>query len=96
MADVESNLLADFQALIKRAVDERVRPLEDLLKNQAGSPAAAEEYLDVEELSRRIHTEPGTIRDWVHKRKIPFQKLPTGGIRFPWSQVEAWIKGEQP
>lgn len=57
--------------------------------------AQAEEYLDIDLLSKRISTPAKTIRDWVHKRKIPFQKLPTGGIRFPWSQVEAWVKGEE-
>ena len=95
-ADPEERTLDGLRALIAREVDERVRPLEERLKAQASAPATVEEYLDVEELSRRIHTGPGTIRDWVHKRKIPFQKLPTGGIRFPWSQVEVWIKGKQP
>ena len=92
----EINAWQGFVALIEREVDRRVRPLEDLLKNtRAGKGAPAEEYLDLDELARRIHTAPKTIRDWVHKRKIPFQKLPTGGIRFPWSKVEAWMKGER-
>jgi len=95
MADVESTLLAGFQALIEREVDRRVRPIEDLLKKAAkGQATLAEEFLDVDELARRIHTEPKTIRDWVHKKKIPFQKLPTGGVRFAWSEIEAWVKGE--
>jgi excisionase family DNA binding protein len=96
MADVESDLLAGFQALIEREVDRRVQPIEDLLKKGAkGQAAPVEEFLDVDELARRIHTEPKTIRDWVHKKKIPFQKLPTGGIRFAWSKVEAWVKGQE-
>lgn len=95
MVDVESNLLVSFQALIEREVDRRVRPLEEFFKAKAnGHSVSAEEYLDVESLARRIHSEPKTIRDWVHKKKIPFEKLPTGGIRFPWSRVEAWMKGE--
>ena len=96
MSDAEMTLLTGFQALIEREVERRVRPLEDLLRARMdGDAPPAEEYLDVDELSRRIHTEPKTIRDWVHKKKIPFQKLPTGGIRFPWSEVEAWVKSEE-
>lgn len=96
MVDVELELLAGFQALIEREVDRRIRPLEDLLKAKTSNHGApAEEYLDVVALARRIHSEPKTIRDWVHKRKIPFEKLPTGGIRFRWSKVEAWVKGEE-
>ena len=93
--DTLTAMLAALVTLVERAVDDRVRPLEDLLRMGAnGEGTAAAEYLDVGELARRIHTEPKTIRDWVHKKKIPFQKLPTGGIRFLWSEVEAWIKGE--
>ncbi len=88
--------LAGLRALIGREVDCRLRPLEELLKTSANcNVALAEEYLDIDALSKRIYTEPKTIRDWVHKKKIPFQKLPTGGIRFAWSKVEAWMKGEQ-
>jgi hypothetical protein len=90
----ELNVVESFRALIEREVDRRVRPIENLLKagvNNQGTPA--EEYLDVDALAQRIHTEPKTIRDWVHKKKIPFQKLPTGGIRFAWSEIEAWMKG---
>lgn len=73
-----------------------VRPLEDLMKTSVnGRGTMADEYLDVAELARRIHTEQKTIRDWVHKQKIPFHKLPTGGIRFLWSEVEAWITGQR-
>jgi len=90
----EINAWQGFLSLIKREVDRRVRPFEDLLKStRVGKSTPAEEYLDLDELARRTHTAPKTIRDWVHKRKIHFQKLPTGGIRFPWSKVEAWMKG---
>ncbi len=91
----EADAVAGLLALIKREVERRVRPLEDLLKMGANSTTGrpAEEYLDVDELARRIHTTPKTIRDWVHKKKIPFQKLPTGGIRFAWGEVEAWVNG---
>lgn len=92
----ERDTLAGLVALIEREVERRVQPLEDFLKtglNEQSVPA--DEYLDVDELARRIHTEPKTIRDWVHKRKIPFHKLPTGGVRFAWSEIEAWIKGKE-
>ena len=94
--DSEDNKTGLLLGLIEREVERRVRPLEERLTAVAiAQPATAEEYLDVDELSRRIHTEPKTIRDWVHKKKIPFQKIPTGGIRFPWSKVEAWLNGSK-
>ncbi|MBA3765724.1 MAG: hypothetical protein H0W99_01800 [Acidobacteria bacterium] len=90
----ESNALNGLLGLIESVVERRVRPLEEHLQAAASiETSPAEEYLDVDELSRRIHTEPGTIRDWVHKKKIPFEKMPTGGIRFPWGKVEAWLIG---
>jgi excisionase family DNA binding protein len=96
IADADAaEALTGLLNLIEREVERRVRPLEDLLKAGQGQERAAEEYLDVEELSRRIHTEPKTIRDWIHKKKIPFQKLPTGGVRFAWSEIEAWVKGQE-
>lgn len=94
--DAEDRTLEGLRALIEREIDRRVRPLEELLQAKSGEHITAEEYLDIEALALRIHTEPGTIRDWVYKKRIPFQKLPTGGIRFPWSQIDAWIKGGQP
>jgi excisionase family DNA binding protein len=92
-----STALEALLAVVERVVDERVRHLEEAvgqLDRKRGGKVEAEEYLDIELLSKRINTSVKTIRDWVHKRKIPFQKLPTGGIRFPWSKVEAWMKGE--
>lgn len=92
----ELNALESFRALIEREVDRRMRPLEDLLKKRAdGRSAQVEEYLDLDELARRIHTAPKTIRDWIHKKKIPFQKLPTGSIRFSWSEIEDWVKSRK-
>jgi hypothetical protein len=81
--------------LIESVVDRRVRPLEERLENASIQPVEAEEYLDIDELSRRIHTDVKTIRDWTYKKKIPFQKLPTGGVRFPWRAVKAWIDGQE-
>jgi excisionase family DNA binding protein len=89
----ESNALAGILGLIESVVERRVRPLEERLESVQVQTIEAEEYLDAEALSKRIHTEVKTIRDWVHKKKIPFEKMPTGGIRFPWSKVEAWLKG---
>jgi len=91
---LEADAISGLIALIDREVEKRVRPLEELLMTSQDVPRVVEEYLDVEELARRIHTEPKTIRDWVHKKKIPFQKLPTGGIRFVWSEIEVWVKGK--
>lgn len=92
--DLESDAVAGLIALIGREIEKRVRPMEELLQPGQDAPRAADEYLDVEELARRIHVEPKTVRDWVHKKKLPFHKLPTGGVRFSWSEIEAWIKGK--
>jgi excisionase family DNA binding protein len=96
-------ILTAVEALLvvfERMADERIRRLEEaigrLAAGRLGGRGEAEEYLDIGQLSKRINTPAKTIRDWVHKRKIPFRKLPTGGIRFPWSKVEAWMKGEEP
>lgn len=94
--DAGERVLEALRGLIESEIDNRFEPYAELLKTKSSGHGEAEEYLDVEELSRRIHTEPKTIRDWVHKKKIPFQKLPTGGLRFAWSKVDAWIKGEKP
>ncbi|MDQ3755793.1 MAG: helix-turn-helix domain-containing protein [Acidobacteriota bacterium] len=90
-------LLTTLRALIEREVTERVRPLEEALERMSGAKPgpkhSAEEYLDVRELARRIHTPEDTIRDLVYRKKIPFEKLPTGSVRFPWSKILAWIEG---
>lgn len=43
MIDAESNLLTGFQALIERAVEARVRPLEETIKNLRGGAAELDE-----------------------------------------------------
>lgn len=96
----ESNALASLLALIEREVDKRVRPLEEMLQNNAGRKQRSntEEYLDIDQLAERIHTRPKTIRDWVYKREannVPVIKLPTGGLLFPWSEFEMWMRGEK-
>ena len=95
--DIESEALDGLLALIRREVDARVRSLEETLEQMDGkrrsSKLSAEEFLDIKELSRRISTPEETIRDWVYKKKIPFEKLPTGSLRFPWSKILAWIEG---
>lgn len=96
--DAERRALGGLLALIERAVDERVRPLEEALERvggrATGKPARdAEEFIDIKELARRICTPEDTIRDWVYKKKIPFEKLPTGSVRFAWSKVLAWVEG---
>src|SRR5881397_815007 len=96
-------VLTAVEALLvafERVIDERLRRLEEAIERLADARlegrGGAEEYIDVDLLSERINTPVKTIRDWVHKRKIPFRKLPTGGIRFPWSKVEAWMRDVEP
>ena len=43
MTDAESNLLIGFQALIERAVDARVRPLEETIKSLRSGKAELDE-----------------------------------------------------
>lgn len=50
------------------------------------------EYVTVKTLSYLIDTPQDTLRDWVHDGKIPYEKLPTGGIRFKVVSVRRWIE----
>lgn len=94
--DAEIKALDGLHSLIELEIDNRVRPLEEALEQISSLRAGGkvEEFLDVKELSRRICTPEDTIRDWVYKKKIPFEKLPTGSVRFVWSKVLAWIEGK--
>ena len=53
-----------------------------LIDNQLWSVNRLAEYLDVP---------PATIRDWRHKRKIPYCKVGRH-IRFVPSDIEEWLK----
>lgn len=59
-----------------------------------GAPleTTAQEYVTVKRLSQLIDTPEPTIRDWVHDGKIPYQKLPTGGIRFKIAVIRRWME----
>jgi hypothetical protein len=81
---VESNILAALLALIERVVAARLLCLDDLLKTGVnGQSMMVEEYLNVDELARRLHTEPKTIRDRVHKKRYRSRRcrLAAAGFR---------------
>ena len=52
-----------------------------------------DEYFDVEGVSRYLKVSSHTIRQYVHKGKIPYIKVPGGSnlVRFPKSQIDEWM-----
>ena len=58
-----------------------------------------EEYLLTQELSERIKMAPGTIRNLVWKKNfvenIHYIKPTPRKILFIWSQIEAWLYGNE-
>ena len=49
-------------------------------------------YLDIFELSEYLRMSPGSIRNLVLRRKIPFRK-PAGRLLFDQEEIDSWIKG---
>ena len=45
----------------------------------------------IDRLSKYLDVPVATIRDWAHKRQIPFLKVGRH-IRFKSSDIEAWLK----
>lgn len=48
------------------------------------------DLVSVRTLSLLIDTPEPTIRDWVYDGKIPYVKLPSGGIRFAPQTIRQW------
>ena len=48
-------------------------------------------YLTVFELSEYLRRSPGSIRNLVLRRKIPFRK-PVGRLLFDKDEIDLWIK----
>ena len=48
------------------------------------------ELVTVRTLAYLLDTQQLTIRDWVYRGKIPYVKMPTGGIRFWVPAIRRW------
>ena len=47
-------------------------------------------YITVNALAKRLGRSPGTVRNDVWARRIPFVRI-LGSIRFDWDEVQRWI-----
>jgi excisionase family DNA binding protein len=48
------------------------------------------ELVSVKTLAMILDVTENTIRDWILDGKIPYVKLPTGGIRFHLRTIRQW------
>ncbi len=56
----------------------------------AGRTTLSENLIRVERLSEYLDVPIATIRDWCHKRRIPFVKV-GHHVRFKLSDVQLWL-----
>jgi len=72
---------------IENAEERLLRVFEYLLQNSG----VEKRYLSIEELSKYISAQKGTIYAWTHMRKIPYSKV--GRIlRFDKQEIDRWMK----
>jgi excisionase family DNA binding protein len=60
--------------------------MEDLIQNPE------RELVTIKRLAMLMDAGEKTIRDWILDGKIPYVKLPTGGIRFHLPTVREWYR----
>lgn len=53
--------------------------------------AFEERLLTVDEVARYLGYTPGTVRNKVSAGEIPYEKLPSGAVRFRLSTIDAWV-----
>ncbi len=58
---------------------------------ESSSPLIDNQLLTIIRLSKYLDVPVATIRDWTHKRKIPFIKVGRH-TRFKFSDIETWLK----
>lgn len=51
------------------------------------------EWIDAKEVARRYGYCASTIRDWARRCLIPNAYGPTGSLRFPLDEIEAYFRG---
>jgi len=56
--------------------------------------SSAKEYLTCPELAAYLKLSVGTVRNWVHKDKVPYLKV-NGAVRFDRAKIDAWMSGRQ-
>ena len=62
-------------------------------KSQMPTPSVStKKILTVDELAKYLNTAKQTIYGWVHKKKIPYHKHPTGRkTYFVLSEIDEWL-----
>jgi excisionase family DNA binding protein len=56
--------------------------------------APVDRLLKVREAARYLGFSPGHLRELASAGTVPSEKLPTGGLRFRLSALDAWIAGQ--
>lgn len=59
--------------------------------NQSSALVLFENFITITDLSLWLKVPQKTIRDWVYKRQIPFQKIGKH-VRFVPSAIRTWIE----
>lgn len=54
--------------------------------------AVEKELVTARTLGEMLDVKIATIRDWKLKGKIPYVKLPTGGVRFHVQTIRKWYR----
>ena len=62
-----------------------------VLRQQSSAPFLDNQLWSINRLAEYLDVPIATIRDWLHKRKIPFIKVGRH-IRFKASDIESWLK----
>lgn len=52
------------------------------------------DFMDTPQLAAYLQVKEGTIRSWVHSRKIPFVKIGVL-VRFEQDAIDAWIEARR-
>jgi excisionase family DNA binding protein len=65
-------------------------PVNNIQGRKEGCQVVEKRYLNVREISEYLGFKPSSIRGWVRKGAIPFNKV-NGGIRFDIIRVDKWI-----
>jgi len=79
--------LIEQQAQLRESIDTLARLLESLGKQ--GLPQSMPKTLTVKEVADLIHVEPGTVRNWMSARKIPFHRA-NGAVFFLLEELLEW------
>ncbi len=54
-------------------------------------------WMTIKEAAARVRLKPGTLRNYISKKKIPVHRNPsTGMVRLKVGELDDWIQGKTP